>query len=439
MEMLKLIMRGACLCAAAGAQAQSGGLSGPQIRDLVAGATIEIEAPLGNRLPVSYKPDGQVSGEARGLAFYLGAPTDTGRWWVTSDQLCHRWSRWFDSEPQCLRLAKEGRTIYWQSQDGKTGTAVVTVPAPVRTAAPAPRAQPEEKMRMAAAAMLPVPRASAEPPTPPALAESVVEPPKPAEQRAIAEAAHAPAPIAPALAAPALAAPTKSAAPVDAKPQPEPKRAAQPVFIVANVARYDVLNVRSGPSADFDVVGELQPGSRGVTITGDCRSVWCPVRHQSTNGWVNRMYLATEEPGDLLAPDPTRGSASPVLRESPVAPRACLTPAARALLERIEEKFGPVKVVSTCRPGATIAGTGRLSRHASGNAVDFDAGSRKAEIVAWLIDNHHDGGTMTYAGMDHIHVDIGPHFVSIAGGQHSASWRNNGRDLPGRVRASGDE
>jgi uncharacterized protein YcbK (DUF882 family) len=113
------------------------------------------------------------------------------------------------------------------------------------------------------------------------------------------------------------------------------------------------------------------------------------------------------------------------MRDAPDAPRTCLTQVARALLDRVEEKFGPVRVVSTCRPGAMIPGTGLPSRHASGNAVDFNAGSRKSEIVEWLIANHHDGGVMTYADMDHIHVDIGPPFVSIAGGPHWASWRNN--------------
>ena len=231
----------------------------------------------------------------------------------------------------------------------------------------------------------------------------------------------------------------------------EPKPPTEPTYIVANVARDDVLNVRSGPSTEFEVVAELQPGSRGVSITGACRSEWCPVQHQSTNGWVNRMYLANDEPvslaasqrtasiEDLLAAD--AGPARPAIpRDSPDAPRSCLTPPARALLERIEEKFGPVKLVSTCRRGATIAGSGRPSRHASGNAVDFDAGSRKVEIIEWLIANHHDGGTMTYADMDHIHVDIGPHFVSIAGGQHWASWRDNARNLPGRMaRTSGND
>jgi hypothetical protein len=101
---------------------------------------------------------------------------------------------------------------------------------------------------------------------------------------------------------------------------------------------------------------------------------------------------------------------------SPGTSRGCLTPSARALLGRIESQFGGVQIISTCRPGARIAGTGRISRHASGNAVDFNAGGRKAAIVRWLIANHKSGGTMTYAGMSHIHVDIGYRFVSLNSG-----------------------
>jgi hypothetical protein len=101
---------------------------------------------------------------------------------------------------------------------------------------------------------------------------------------------------------------------------------------------------------------------------------------------------------------------------SPGTSRGCLTSSARALLGRIESQFGAVQIISTCRPGARIAGTGRVSRHASGNAVDFNAGGRKAAIVRWLIANHKSGGTMTYAGMSHIHVDIGYHFVSLSSG-----------------------
>ena len=197
-----------------------------------------------------------------------------------------------------------------------------------------------------------------------------------------------------------------------------PKRPSEPMFKVTNVRSDDVLNVRSGPSADFDIVSALPPGSRGIAITGVCRSQWCPVRHQASSGWVNSAYLV---------PDETASPAIFALRDSPEAPRSCLTPAVLALLDRIEQQFGPVQLVSTCRAGATIPGSWRPSRHASGNAVDFKAGTRKAEVIAWLIDNHRRGGTMTYPGMDHIHVDIGPHFVSIAGGPRWASWREGRR------------
>jgi hypothetical protein len=96
--------------------------------------------------------------------------------------------------------------------------------------------------------------------------------------------------------------------------------------------------------------------------------------------------------------------------------RGCLSAPARALLERIESQFGAMQVISTCRPGARIAGTGQISRHASGNAVDFNAGGRKSEVVRWLIANHKGGGVMTYAGMSHVHVDIGYPFVALNSG-----------------------
>jgi hypothetical protein len=126
-------------------------------------------------------------------------------------------------------------------------------------------------------------------------------------------------------------------------------------------------------------------------------------------GYDGRNYGELEKLPDYGRPKPAEPA-----RDAKGAPRACLTSAARALLERIESNFGPVSVISTCRPGARIAGSGRISRHASGNAVDFEAGARKGAIVSWLIANHHAGGTMTYGDMSHIHVDIGQHFVSLA-------------------------
>jgi Peptidase M15 len=418
--MLRLIIAAACLWATI-AQARSSDLSGEQINDLLAGATVEIDTPVGTRLPVRYGRDGRLFGRAGGLGWYLGAATDTGKWWVAGDQLCHRWSRWFGSEPQCLRLRKQGRIIRWRKQDGHSGTATVSVSPGTRVATVVPSAQAVPKK---AAAQPETPPA---PPKAPAPADSPRQPPGEVVGDAgeAAPQAPVPAPAAtgndpvlpePVLPEPVLPEPVPPQRLDEAPPkQAEPKRATGPLFKVAKVRSGDVLNVRSGPSADFDIVGALAPGSRGIAITSACRSQWCPVRHPTVSGWVNSAYLLREEgPASLSA-----------LRDSPKAPRSCLTPAARALLERIERQFGPVQVVSTCRPGATV-GTWRPSRHASGNAVDFNAGSRTAEILAWLIANHRSGGTMTYPGMDHIHVDIGPRFASIAGGPRWMSWRGDG-------------
>lgn len=93
--------------------------------------------------------------------------------------------------------------------------------------------------------------------------------------------------------------------------------------------------------------------------------------------------------------------------------RSCLTGEARAVLASIERRFGRVQIVSTCRRGARIAGSGRPSKHASGQAIDFRVPGKKKQVVNWLINNHGDGGTMTYSDMDHIHVDVGYRFVAL--------------------------
>jgi hypothetical protein len=407
--MLKSVIAAACLCAASLAVAQSSSLSGQQISDLVAGATVEIDTPAGTRLPVRYGRDGKLSGEARDLAPYLGAAFDYGRWWVASDRLCHKWDRWFNSQPQCMRLSKEGRLIRWRTQDGNSGTARIKVPATIQARAVPPPAQPERPNEIAPPEMPTAPAGSPE-------KQSAGPAPGPG-QTPVEEAAVQPPPPTEAPPVPTPATPGGSPPP---ERQAEPKHEPQPMFRVVNVRSDDVLNVRSGPSADFDVVGELPPGSRGIAVTSACRSRWCPVQHRSASGWVNSAYLAPEEPSSPLS-----------LQDAADASRTCLTASARALLDRIEQRFGPVQVISTCRPGAVIAGTSRPSRHASGNAVDFVAGSRKAAIVEWLVANHHGGGTMTYADMDHIHVDIGPHFVSIANGPRWLSWRDSRADFPG--------
>ena len=133
----------------------------------------------------------------------------------------------------------------------------------------------------------------------------------------------------------------------------------------------------------------------------------------AATGARRASILASATPRNAARGATTRAAAARRGRASAGASRGCLTPAARALLGRIEAQFGALQIISTCRPGARIAGSGRISKHASGNAIDFNAGGRKGAVVRWLIANHKSGGTMTYSGMSHIHVDIGPRFVSL--------------------------
>ncbi|MFZ5690803.1 MAG: peptidase M15 [Pseudomonadota bacterium] len=93
-------------------------------------------------------------------------------------------------------------------------------------------------------------------------------------------------------------------------------------------------------------------------------------------------------------------------RRGASASRGCLTSETRALLSRFEARFGTVKVISTCRPGAVIAGSGRPSQHRYGKAVDFmPKPGQRAAMLAWLRANA-NGAVITY-GSGHIHFDTG--------------------------------
>jgi hypothetical protein len=86
----------------------------------------------------------------------------------------------------------------------------------------------------------------------------------------------------------------------------------------------------------------------------------------------------------------------------------CLPPVLKTRLAQIESRFGPVRVVSTHRPGARIRGTSRQSYHASCRAVDFIPPSgKKGEVLRWLYANH-EGGVGNYTCMAHLHIDNGP-------------------------------
>ncbi len=87
----------------------------------------------------------------------------------------------------------------------------------------------------------------------------------------------------------------------------------------------------------------------------------------------------------------------------------CLPASVKAKLAQIRAKFGPISIISTHRPGARIAGSGKRSYHASCRAVDFHAPRGKYSQVVAYLKRTHSGGVGTYScGMHHIHIDNGP-------------------------------
>lgn len=84
----------------------------------------------------------------------------------------------------------------------------------------------------------------------------------------------------------------------------------------------------------------------------------------------------------------------------------CLTQKTKSIVEQLKERFGSIVIVSTCRPGAKIAGTGRPSYHRWGMAVDFTPlEAKKKAVVNWLYDQK--VLVMTYFNQPHIHFNIG--------------------------------
>ncbi|MBJ3777282.1 SH3 domain-containing protein [Acuticoccus mangrovi] len=79
-----------------------------------------------------------------------------------------------------------------------------------------------------------------------------------------------------------------------APPQPAPSRAA-PVEVAAcvvDVASWDTLNVRAGPSIRHRILFALPPDACGVAVEWDaCRGNWCPIWYGGRTGWASARYL----------------------------------------------------------------------------------------------------------------------------------------------------
>ncbi len=304
--MLRLIVVVSVFAVASTLAAAPARLTEEEIRHSLVGSLLEIDTPLGVAVPVRISADGLVSGEAGPLASTLGAAHDRGRWWIDHDQLCVKWFRWFEAQPRCLTLQREGQKIYWQDADGKSGTATITaadmqiatvnVKPPSETQQGAPG---DNSTTVAVPSLGPTPalergneqwQAPRFAPMALGISEvlaAVTQPPVATESRTSTPSFH--------VSDKAVTSPVLAKTPTPAVRTP-PARVSSWMssFRVVRVAIDDALVVRSGPSEFHAAVGVIPSDGGGVQIIGDCRELWCPVRYDRVTGWVNRYYLAEE-------------------------------------------------------------------------------------------------------------------------------------------------
>ncbi len=250
-------------------------LTSDALNQTFTGSKVHVDTPLGLILKIDYLDDGTLAGDSGTLAFYMGSARDTGRWWVENGKICHIWNIWFDRERNCLQIRGSGQRVAWLRDDGEQGTAtIISRPVFVQAqVAPAPkRAAP------------PLQNAEAQPQSAKPIATLKVAVPAKVKTTSVAKTRDTPTK------------PQKAAQAPAAKSEPRPILPPEPTFRVVGVPDYDVLNIRSGPSADDAVVGTIAPTGRGIRLTGRCRLEWCVFTHKGTQGWINRYYLSIETP-----------------------------------------------------------------------------------------------------------------------------------------------
>jgi hypothetical protein len=107
----------------AGAEAIS--LAGEELRQAISGKTVYLNIS-GFELPIRYSPDGRMSGKMGAVAasFSRGdGMSDRGKWWVENDQLCQKWTSWLEGQTYCFKLTRNGSSVQWVRNDGRSGTA----------------------------------------------------------------------------------------------------------------------------------------------------------------------------------------------------------------------------------------------------------------------------------------------------------------------------
>ena len=338
---LRRLLATVCFALPVGAAAEPMKLGGPEITETFTGSLLELDTPLGTTIPIRFTGDGLMTGRAGSLASVLGAAQDRGRWWVKGDRLCYKWFRWFDAQEQCLTIRVKSERVFWLQDDGKRGTATI-IERPETIAAEAPKVpvrvaeSSPSKTEVKRPVLKSPPRLAVRPAKSPA--EQLGVDPDGVTDRSlffvglglsralrpqyeIASVANVPLPVAnpaakavvnstasvrkpdaakavvPATAAPAVRSPSTPTArptkPVVAAADPAPVVSPGSVsFSVYGVDDDDVLNMRSGPSEAYAIVGAIPSNGSGVRMVGPCIGLWCQIQFRGTRGWANRYYLA---------------------------------------------------------------------------------------------------------------------------------------------------
>ena len=111
--------------AAAGASGKK--LVGSELKQALSGKTVYLSTALGVSVPIRYRGNGTMSGRAAAvLVKHVGSKTDRGRWWISGNRVCQRWSKWLNGRSFCFSFRKKGRYVYWRRSDGRTGTATIS-------------------------------------------------------------------------------------------------------------------------------------------------------------------------------------------------------------------------------------------------------------------------------------------------------------------------
>jgi hypothetical protein len=111
--------------AATAALAEPTTLDGDELKKAISGKTVFLNIS-GFELPITYAANGRMTGKMGTIAasFSRGdGAQDRGKWWVAGDQLCQQWTSWMDGKQYCYRLSREGATVRWTRNDGRSGTA----------------------------------------------------------------------------------------------------------------------------------------------------------------------------------------------------------------------------------------------------------------------------------------------------------------------------